>query len=67
MKLTPLPPTSSKPTIGIGCIKGDIDIVYGTKGAGKSALYALLLSKNGDLFDKNILLIAAENLREVLI
>ena len=43
--------------------KGDIDIVYGAKGAGKSALYALLLSKNGDLFDKNILLVAAENPR----
>jgi hypothetical protein len=43
--------------------KGDIDIVYGTKGAGKSALYALLLSKSGELFDKNILLVAAENPR----
>lgn len=28
-------------------IKGDIDIVYGSKGAGKSALYLLLLQQNG--------------------
>lgn len=43
--------------------RGEIDIVYGTKGAGKSALYALLLSKSGELFDKNIVLVAAENPR----
>ncbi len=43
--------------------RGDIDIVYGAKGAGKSALYSLLLSRNTELFDKNILLVAAENPR----
>ena len=43
--------------------RGDIDVVYGAKGAGKSALYALLLSKTSDLFDKGILLVAAENPR----
>lgn len=43
--------------------RGDIDVVYGTKGAGKSALYALLLSKGGELFDKGILLVPAENPR----
>lgn len=43
--------------------RGDIDVVYGAKGAGKSALYSLLLSRNGELFDRNILLIAAENPR----
>ncbi|MFN9989127.1 MAG: hypothetical protein ACK549_02590, partial [Cyanobacteriota bacterium] len=28
---------------------GDIDIVYGAKGSGKSALYSLLLSKRSEL------------------
>lgn len=43
--------------------ENEIDIVYGTKGAGKSALYAILDSKKVDLFDKNILLATAENPR----
>ena len=43
--------------------RGDIDVVYGPKGAGKSALYSLLISRSSDLFDKSILLIAAENPR----
>jgi hypothetical protein len=43
--------------------KGDIDIVYGAKGAGKSALYALLSSKSGELFDSRVLLVPAENPR----
>jgi len=43
--------------------RGEIDIVYGAKGAGKSALYALLLSRSDDLFDRNVLLVAAENPR----
>jgi hypothetical protein len=43
--------------------RGDIDVVYGAKGAGKSALYALLISKSGELFDKGILLVPAENPR----
>ena len=29
--------------------RGDIDVVYGPKGSGKSALYSLLLSKSSDL------------------
>lgn len=43
--------------------RGEIDVVYGAKGAGKSALYSLLLSRSGELFDKSILLVAAENPR----
>lgn len=43
--------------------RGEIDVVYGPKGSGKSALYALLLSKTTELFDKNILLVPAENPR----
>lgn len=42
---------------------GDIDVVYGPKGSGKSALYTLLLSKTTELFDRNILLVAGENPR----
>lgn len=40
-----------------------IDIVYGAKGSGKSALYKYLLSKEEEFLRKNILLIPAENLR----
>jgi hypothetical protein len=43
--------------------RGDIDVVYGPKGSGKSALYSLLLSRNSDLFDRSILLVAGENPR----
>ena len=43
--------------------RGDVDVVYGAKGAGKSALYSLLISRSGELFDKSILLVAAENPR----
>src|SRR5216684_5552091 len=43
--------------------RGVIDVVYGPKGSGKSALYSLLLARNSELFDRSILLIAAENPR----
>jgi hypothetical protein len=43
--------------------KGDIDIVRGEKGAGKSAIYSLLITKVGNFFDQDILLVAAENPR----
>ncbi len=43
--------------------KGEIDIVYGPKGGGKSAIYALLTRRESELFDKGILLAAAENMR----
>jgi hypothetical protein len=43
--------------------RGEIDVIYGPKGSGKSALYSLLLKKSGDLFDKNIVLVAGENPR----
>jgi hypothetical protein len=42
---------------------GDIDIVYGRKGSGKSAIYALLLGRASELFDRGIIIIAAENPR----
>lgn len=43
--------------------RGDIDVIYGPKGSGKSALYSLLIAKSGDLFDRNIVLVPAENPR----
>lgn len=42
---------------------GEVDIVYGPKGCGKSALYALLLARDTQLFDRDILLAPAENPR----
>ncbi|WP_318469071.1 P-loop ATPase, Sll1717 family [Photobacterium leiognathi] len=40
--------------------KGDVDVVFGSKGAGKSALYTLLLDKKNELYSKNIFLLSAE-------
>jgi hypothetical protein len=42
---------------------GRVDIVYGPKGSGKSALYALLQDKKGDLFNRKILMVSGENPR----
>jgi hypothetical protein len=43
--------------------RGETDIIRGDKGAGKSAIYSLLVAKTNDLFDKKILLITAERPR----
>jgi len=40
--------------------KGEIDVVFGSKGAGKSALYTLLLNKASVLKSRNIFLLSAE-------
>lgn len=42
---------------------GEIDVVYGPKGSGKSALYALLIARSDELFDRDVLLIAGEKPR----
>jgi hypothetical protein len=42
---------------------GEVDVVYGQKGTGKSALFSLLLQKESSLFDKGILISSAENVR----
>jgi hypothetical protein len=42
---------------------GEIDVVYGPKGSGKSALYALLHQQEGALFDEGVLVVLAENTR----
>ena len=43
--------------------KGEVDIIYGPKGAGKSAIYSLLNSKRNEFFDRGVFLVAAENPR----
>jgi hypothetical protein len=40
---------------------GEVDVVYGPKGSGKSALYSLLVAKQHELFDRGILIVPAEN------
>lgn len=44
-------------------LRGEIDVVYGAKGAGKSAIYTLLQRKQDELFMKNIITATAENPR----
>jgi hypothetical protein len=43
--------------------KGEIDIIRGEKGSGKSAIYSLLMTKVDTFFDQGLLLVAAENPR----
>ncbi len=42
---------------------GQVDIVFGSKGAGKSAIYSTLLSRADEMFDQGIMLISAEDPR----
>lgn len=42
---------------------GKVDVVYGPKGSGKSALYTLLNKRQDEFFDRGILLAAGENVR----
>lgn len=42
---------------------GEVDVVFGTKGAGKSAIYTTLLQREPQLFDDGIVLISAEKPR----
>jgi len=41
----------------------EIDVIRGEKGSGKSAIYALLIEKEADFFDKRIIITAGENPR----
>jgi len=41
--------------------EGAVDIVYGPKGSGKSAIYSLIVKNEGVLFDRDILAIPGEN------
>jgi hypothetical protein len=42
---------------------GEIDVVYGAKGSGKSAIYSLLLKKSARLLERQISVLASENVR----
>jgi hypothetical protein len=44
-------------------ISGQVDVVYGPKGSGKSALYALLRKSRESLQKKGVILAAGENVR----
>lgn len=44
-------------------LKGEIDVVRGEKGSGKSAIYSLLIARADELFDKGILLTTGEHPR----
>ncbi len=44
-------------------IAGEIDVVFGAKGSGKSAIYLYLLKHESLLADQGISFIAAENVR----
>lgn len=45
---------------------GEVDIVFGAKGAGKSAIYSSLVTRTDQLFDRGILLVSGENPRGTL-
>lgn len=42
---------------------GEVDIVYGPKGSGKSAIYSLLIDRHSELEKRGIITLAAENPR----
>ena len=42
---------------------GEKDVVFGDKGAGKSAIYSLLVDRSGDLFDRGVIVVAGEKPR----
>lgn len=44
-------------------IDGEVDIIYGPKGSGKSAIYSLLLENAGELLERSIIFVTAENPR----
>lgn len=41
-------------------LEGDVDVIFGPKGAGKSAIYASVLNRRDDLFDRGVTLVAGE-------
>jgi hypothetical protein len=40
---------------------GEVDVVYGPKGSGKSAIYSLISQNSDALFDRNIIVVTGEN------
>jgi len=43
--------------------QGGVDVIYGPKGSGKSALYSLLIRRTDELFDRGVILFSAEKPR----
>ncbi len=43
--------------------RGEVDIVYGRKGVGKSAIYSLLLRRSSELSRRGVIVVPAENPR----
>lgn len=41
--------------------EGEADVIFAPKGGGKSAIYSMLMSREGEFFDRGILLATAEN------
>lgn len=41
-------------------LDGNVDVVFGPKGAGKSAIYASVISRRDALFDRGVTIVAAE-------
>ena len=39
----------------------EVDIVFAPKGGGKSAIYSMLVSREGELFDRGVVLVPGEN------
>lgn len=39
----------------------EVDVVFAPKGGGKSAIYSMLVSRESELFDKNVLIAVGEN------
>jgi hypothetical protein len=42
---------------------GEVDIIFGSKGAGKSAIYSTLLDRTDEMFDRGVVFVSAENPR----
>jgi hypothetical protein len=44
-------------------VADEVDVVFGAKGAGKSAIYSTLLQRDSEMFDRGVWLLSAENPR----
>ncbi|PTQ92710.1 hypothetical protein C8P68_11187 [Mucilaginibacter yixingensis] len=44
-------------------LNGEVDVIYGPKGSGKSAIYSIIESESEDLAKRNIKILSAENPR----
>jgi hypothetical protein len=44
-------------------LDGVVDVVFGAKGSGKSAIYSSLLNRSSEMFDRGVLFVSGENPR----